>query len=80
MVRTVMQDSTFNFDDLIAFHSITEDSISIENQEPFKYSISNIELKESNFFFDNKNVNKETHIEDFFLCNSSYRLGSRRKK
>jgi len=64
MVKTVMQDSTFNFDDLIAFHSEPEDSLNIEDQEPFKYSISNIEVKDSNFFFDNKNVGRETHIED----------------
>jgi len=64
MVKTVMQDSTFNFDDLIAFHTEPEDSINIEDSEPFKYSISNIELNNSNFFFDNKNVGKETHIED----------------
>jgi hypothetical protein len=65
MVKTIMQDSTFNFDDLIAFHSEAEDSISDEEEEPFKYSISDIELKDGNFFFDNKNVGKETHIEDF---------------
>jgi hypothetical protein len=65
MVKTVMQDSTFSFDDLIAFHSEPEDSIPKEDQEPFKFSISNIELKDSNFFFDNKNVGRETHIEDF---------------
>jgi len=65
MVRTVMQDSTFNFDDLLAFHSVPEDTTNIEDQEPLKYSISDIELKDSNFFFDNKSVGKETHIEDF---------------
>lgn len=65
MVKTVMKDSTFNFDDLIAFHSEPKDTITAEDQEPFKFSISNIELKDSNFFFDNKNVGKETHIKDF---------------
>jgi len=63
-VKIVMQDSSFNFDDLIAFH--TQDSISVEeeNSESFKYSISNIELKDANFIFDNQNVGKETQIED----------------
>ncbi|WP_034061544.1 DUF748 domain-containing protein [Lacinutrix jangbogonensis] len=63
MVNTVMQDSTFNFDDLIVFHSEPEDSITRKNRAPFKYSISNIELKDSKFFFDNKNVGRETHLE-----------------
>jgi len=63
MVKTVMKDSVFNFDDLIAFHS-GEAEKEIES-EPFKYDISNIELKEANFYFDNQNVGKETHIEDF---------------
>tara|TARA_R110002012_G_scaffold321809_1_gene551536 strand:+ start:38343 stop:40520 length:2178 start_codon:yes stop_codon:yes gene_type:complete len=65
--RLVMKDSTFNFDDLIAFHLASEDTIQTvpENTEPLKYSISNLELKDSNIYFDNKNVNKETHLEDF---------------
>ncbi len=64
MVKTIMQDSTFNFNDLIAFHTEPEDSLNLEDPEPFKYSISDIEIKNSNFFFDNKNVDRETHIED----------------
>jgi hypothetical protein len=66
MLNTVMKDSTFNFDDLIAFHTQT-DSIEIDTttEKPFKYSISQIELKDANFFFDNQNVGKETHINDF---------------
>ncbi len=65
MVKSVMKDSIFNFDDLIAFHA--QDTVSAEDKdaETFKYDISNIELKDSNFFFDNQNVGKETHIEDF---------------
>ncbi|WP_282123793.1 DUF748 domain-containing protein [Algibacter mikhailovii] len=66
MVKTVMKDSTFNFDDLIRFHSSEEDtsSDSVE-EEPFKYSLSNLELKGANFYFDNQNVGRETQIEDF---------------
>jgi hypothetical protein len=64
MVKTVMKDSTFSFDDLIVFHSKPIDSLATEEPELFKYSISNIELKESNFYFDNQNVGRETHIED----------------
>jgi hypothetical protein len=63
IVKTVMKDSTFSFDDLIAFHSEPVDTLNTEEPEPFKYSISNIELKDSNFYFDNKNVGRETNIE-----------------
>jgi hypothetical protein len=65
MVNVVLQDSTFNFDDLIAFHSEENDSITEVETEVFKYDISNIELKEANFFFDNKNVNHVTSVDDF---------------
>ncbi|PNQ73893.1 hypothetical protein C1T31_06080 [Hanstruepera neustonica] len=65
MVRTVMKDSTFNFDDLIAYHNTPKDSVSTENEETFKYMLSNLELKDANFFFDNQDINHITHIEDF---------------
>jgi hypothetical protein len=64
MVKTVMKDSSFNFDDLIAFHN-AKDSIDIKNEEALKFSISNIELKDANIYFDNQNVGKETDISDF---------------
>ncbi|MDO6760443.1 DUF748 domain-containing protein [Tamlana sp. 2_MG-2023] len=63
-VNTVMKDSTFNFDDLVAFHA-SSDTIKEEETPPLKFSISQIELMHANFFFNDKNVNKETHIEDF---------------
>ena len=56
--RVIMKDSTFNFDDLLEFHS-KEDSVSVEaplETDEFKYAISNIEFKKSNFYFDNRNV------------------------
>ena len=65
MVKTVMKDSLFNFDDLITFHAQDTVTTKDEDAEIFKYGISNIELKDSNFFFDNQNVGKETHIQDF---------------
>lgn len=69
MVNTVLKDSTFNFDDLIAFHSKPKDSLNTkpEDDEPFKYSISDIQLNDANFYFDNKNVGKKTAIEEFSL-------------
>ncbi|MEM6516874.1 MAG: hypothetical protein AAF688_11875, partial [Bacteroidota bacterium] len=39
-VNLAMKDSTFNFDDLITFHSNPEDSLPEEEQE-FKYHLSN---------------------------------------
>ena len=63
-VNLAMKDSTFNFDDLVAFHSTPEDSVSEDEQE-FKYHLSNLELKDANFYFDNRNVNTVTQIEHF---------------
>jgi len=65
MAKVIMTDSIFNFDDLVAFYSQPEDSLQTEVSKTYKYSISNIELKKSNFYFDDKNVGKETHIKDF---------------
>jgi len=64
MVKTTMKDSIFNFDDLIAFNSQESDTI-VEESETFKYDISNIELKDAHFVFDNQNVGKTTDIEEF---------------
>jgi hypothetical protein len=65
MVKTIMKDSSFNFDDLIAFHN-TPDTVTVSSEEePLKFSISNIELKDANIYFDDQNVGKETHINDF---------------
>lgn len=63
-VKTIMKDSTFNFDDLIAFHS-EQPEAQPEESETFKYDISNIELKDAHFIFDNQNVGKITDIDDF---------------
>ncbi|MCF6307933.1 MAG: DUF748 domain-containing protein [Flavobacteriaceae bacterium] len=65
-VKVIMKDSTFNFDDLIDFHTKEEDSIlnDTEVETSFKYSLSNLESKDANFFFDNKDVNDVTHLED----------------
>jgi hypothetical protein len=65
MVKTVMKDSFFNFDDLVAFHN-KQDSRDVKNEKvPLKFGISNIELKDANIYFDNQNIGKETHINDF---------------
>lgn len=69
MVKTVMKDSTFNFDDLLAYHTSNPDTlkeeVEVEEVELFKYLLSNIELKEANFIFENQDINHTTHIDDF---------------
>ena len=65
MVRTIMKDSTFNFDDLIAYHNSPADTLETEEDENFKYELSNLELKDANFFFDNQDINHVTHIDNF---------------
>ena len=67
--KVIMKDSVFNFDDLVEFYSTT-DSLELEEypeSEDLKYEISNIELKESNFYFDNRNVDKLTQIQHLDL-------------
>ena len=73
-VNTTLKDSVFNFDDLIAFHTQENDTVTTEETETVKYDISNIELKNANFFFNNKNVDHTTHIDDFsiFMDNISW--------
>lgn len=65
-VQISQKDSVFNFDDLIAFHtagdSIPKDTL---NEKPLKYSLSNLELKQSYFTYDDQNVGKVTNIDDF---------------
>lgn len=67
MTKIIMKDSIFNFDDLVAFYAQPKDTLITEaaESETYKFSISNIELKKSNFYLDDKNVGKETHIKDF---------------
>ena len=68
--RVIMKDSIFNFDDLLKFYS-SSDSIGVtekSEKEEFKYGVSNIEFKESNFYFDNRNVDKLTQIQNLDLA------------
>ncbi|MFD1292781.1 DUF748 domain-containing protein [Lutibacter holmesii] len=69
-LNAVQKDSVFNFDDLIAFHTST-DTIPKENTtaEPIKYSLSNIEIKGANFYFNNQNIDHTAKINDlsFFV-------------
>jgi hypothetical protein len=65
-VNIVQQDSTFNFDDLVAFHSTEElEEEKNEEEEAFKYILSNLELKNANFTYEDRNVDHITDIDDF---------------
>ncbi|PCE65787.1 DUF748 domain-containing protein [Sediminicola luteus] len=61
----VMQDSTFNFDDLIRFHSTAETTDTVgASTEPFKYSLTDLRLQQANFHFVNQNIEHTTTLED----------------
>ncbi|MCK5775935.1 MAG: DUF748 domain-containing protein, partial [Bacteroidales bacterium] len=64
-INVIMKDSVFNFDDLVDFHSSEKDSmLQNANKNSFKYSISNIVIEKSNFYFDNQTINHTTSIND----------------
>ncbi|WP_449224153.1 DUF748 domain-containing protein [Algoriphagus namhaensis] len=60
----VMEESSFNFDDLLAFHLAEDSTVVEEESEAFKYEISNIEFKDVDFKFEDKTVEKVTEIRD----------------
>ena len=66
-VNIVQQDSTFNFDDLVAFHTAEDDSETEnpEEEEAFKYILSNLELKDAQFVYEDRNLPDTTRIQDF---------------
>lgn len=64
-VNIIQQDSTFNFDDLIAFHSTEEEPVEPEDETSFKYILSNLELKDAHFVYEDKNIDHTTDIENF---------------
>lgn len=69
--KVVQSDSTFNFDDLVAFHSGPGDTIAQDTSasEPFKFHFSNIEFKNSNFEFENRTLQDTLTLNDisFFI-------------
>ena len=71
MAKVIQYDSTFNFDDLVAFYTAKEDTISADTttSEPLHFLFSNIELKGAEFIHENKTINKITTINDlsFFV-------------
>ncbi|MCX2718651.1 DUF748 domain-containing protein [Lentiprolixibacter aurantiacus] len=67
-VRIVKKDSTFNFDDLLAFHT-TEDSTTTDmnEEEAFKFFLENLELKDASVHFYDAKVDHTSEIEHFSL-------------
>lgn len=69
--KVIQYDSTFNFDDLIAFHSSETDTVPLDtaSEDPFHFHLSNIELKDAEFIFDDRTINKITPLNDlsFFI-------------
>ncbi|NOQ92104.1 MAG: DUF748 domain-containing protein [Flavobacteriaceae bacterium] len=65
-INVTMKDSLFNFDDLIAFHATEEDTINknVEEGKTYKYSLSNLELNNANFHFNNQDIEHITNIEN----------------
>lgn len=64
-IKVTMKDSLFNFDDLINFHMAEEDSINKDvEEESLKYSLSNLELKNADFHFNNQDIDHITDINN----------------
>jgi hypothetical protein len=67
-VNIAKKDSTYNFDDLVAFYTEADTTeVEPEKEEAFKYLLENLELKESAFHFYDADVDHTTEIEDFSL-------------
>jgi hypothetical protein len=66
--KVIRDDTTFNFDDLIRFHTPAPDtSVSIEDtarSEPFQFRFSDIELRKANLVLDDRNVDKTMRLRD----------------
>ena len=71
MTRVIQFDTTFNFDDLIAFYTAKEDTAAADTvaSEPLQFHFSNIELKGAEFIYEDKAINKTTVLRDlsFFI-------------
>jgi hypothetical protein len=66
-VNMIVQDSTFNFDDLVAFHNSPEDSVVTDSTDikPYKYLLNNIEVKNTTIVYDDRDLDHVKTIEDF---------------
>jgi len=69
--NVIQYDSTFNFDDLVAFHTPEEDTLANDTiaMEPFHFQLSNIEIKNAEFIFDDRSIDKIFDLKEisFFI-------------
>jgi len=65
-VNIIKKDSTYNFDDIIKFFAV-KDSIPADslNKDTFKYTLSNLELKNATFSVHEVDIDNTTKVEDF---------------
>jgi hypothetical protein len=65
----IQEDTSFNFDDIIAFLNKPGDSTETVNDtnpsKPLRFRMSEFELKQAHIVYDDRNVNKATHLRDF---------------
>jgi hypothetical protein len=64
--KIIFENSAFNFEDLIAFHTSSGDSatLSSDKSEPYHYKVSNIEINNAEIEFDNRKIENVTLIKD----------------
>jgi uncharacterized protein involved in outer membrane biogenesis len=69
--KVIRYDSTFNFDQLVAFNTPKKDTVSPQSKKsnPLHFHFSNIELKGAQLIYDNRALNKITTLNDlsFFI-------------
>ena len=67
-LKIIRQDSTFNYDDLLAFHTTVDTTaVQEESEEAFKYLLQNLEVKHANVSFYDATVDHISELEDFSL-------------
>jgi hypothetical protein len=65
-IDIIRKDTTFNFDDLVAFHT-AHDTAEADTtpSKPLSLRFSDLEIKQANILFDDQNVKKTTQLRDF---------------
>lgn len=72
-VNMIQHDSTFNFDDIIAYHTRDQleppDSVNTDTSQsaPFKFHLSNLELKNGDFYFVDSVVGEDIEMVNLNL-------------
>ena len=65
----IQEDTSFNFDDIIAFLNKPGDSTETVKDttpsKPLRFRMSEFDLKQAHIVYDDRNVNKATHLRDF---------------